>query len=111
MACKPKTSKPRVGSSAIVRRAKDLFGHIGTATCCKCKKTKCCITLLQDKHWCRECLKRRQERQMSPYKCLVCGKRLVDVGGYWGCLCNKSEAFKEKYQSRGPVSPNDGGER
>jgi hypothetical protein len=35
--------------------------------------------------------------EISPYKCPQCGKRLVDVGGYWGCLCNKSATFKSKY--------------
>jgi hypothetical protein len=23
----------------------------------------------------------------SPYDCPDCGKKLVDVKGYWGCLC------------------------
>jgi len=45
--------------------------------------------------------------QKSPYTCPLCCKRLVDVGGYWGCLCNMSEDFKRKYRTPRPVSSND----
>jgi hypothetical protein len=28
-----------------------------------------------------------EAEEESPYFCPCCGKRLVDVKGYWGCLC------------------------
>jgi len=31
------------------------------------------------------------------YKCQECGKPLVDVGGYWGCLCTAAQWLKDKY--------------
>jgi ribosomal protein L37AE/L43A len=37
-----------------------------------------------------------EKRNRSPYKCPECGKRLVDVGGYWGCLCR----FKKRTRAQ-----------
>jgi hypothetical protein len=31
--------------------------------------------------------KKPKQPERSPYKCPECGNRLIDVGGYWGCLC------------------------